>query len=174
VLIPGLAARTLALACGFHGRGRWVGLWWEADNGDVIWTNGGILATGYWPAWWRFCDHPRIRRLLRPRDTLGSGLRAASHALVLDIERNAFTLAPMDAARDFLASNVPEPGPFERVAAVLLRQLLDNTPLTPGNSDARAIAECAFAALTSVKKSPPHLVALRELCQYLDGLPHEH
>ena len=57
-------------AVGYQGGARYVALrWWGGGGGDVLWSDGSMTATGWWPAWRLLVrEHPLGRAIFAAYD----------------------------------------------------------------------------------------------------------
>src|SRR5918992_2034326 len=70
VRLPLPLAPMLLDAVGYQGGARYVALrWWGGGGGDVLWSDGSMTATGWWPAWRLLVrEHPLGRAIFAAYD----------------------------------------------------------------------------------------------------------
>lgn len=99
----------LAEAFGYPGPARFVAFHYDGDLDDLRFDDGALSGNGATWVFRLFCRHRAVEALL---DGAGIGLQEwpATHRLVLDRLQGRASLAPAEAALDFLASqHPPEP-----------------------------------------------------------------
>jgi hypothetical protein len=102
----------LSKVFGYKGKARYVAFYWSPYGDEAEYTDGRLSATGNWQAFLAYIQHPAASPFLDTYD-LGSSDGEATHALILDLDKQEVLIAPMKEARIFLREQWPPEPPIQ-------------------------------------------------------------
>jgi hypothetical protein len=85
-----------------------------AAGDELAYSDATITASGYWPAWLAFCEHPLGRVLLEPY-RLGSSDAEAEHWLLVDRWQSTLDVGLARDVRQLLVTQPSELGAAARI-----------------------------------------------------------
>ena len=101
----------LAKVMGYRGEARFVSFQWPPYGDEADYSDGRGSGTGDWQGFLAFIHHPAVSPQLQGYD-LGSSDSEATHALILDQEKQLLFIAPARDAEKFLQAQWPKAPPI--------------------------------------------------------------